>query len=214
MGDRQMELDDNDITGIVALLVRLIRVQDERNAAGETRDAADKKFKEANAQWQKIRGAFVAFGFDPSSKELWDEMKAQIGQDKFDLAFRVARRSAQTEEKTETQSAKEEEPEADEAVEETEEPEEFEADDTGSMRVKDLVLNELKGHRAEGRKASEIRASIEAVLGRELHAKTVGMTLYRMSREGVARRDGRTWFAVLETANPGGDTPGSLKSGN
>ena len=40
----------------------------------------------------------------------------------------------------------------------------------------------------------------------EMHDKTVGMTLYRLSKDGLARRDGRTWFYVApkeETENPG-----------
>src|SRR4051812_14037921 len=46
-----------------------------------------------------------------------------------------------------------------------------------------------------------------------IHEKTVGMTLYRLLREGVIRREGRDWFFVPEdqrdTADPEGEeSPG------
>lgn len=80
--------------------------------------------------------------------------------------------------------------------------------DGGSIR--DMVLQYLRSTGTSGIKAAEARAHVEGLLGRKLHPKTVGMTLYRLAEKGLARRDGHTWFAVPETANPGGDAPGSI----
>jgi hypothetical protein len=54
----------------------------------------------------------------------------------------------------------------------------------------------------------------ERAFGETIHEKTVGMTLYRMSKDGLVTRDGHTWFITQppkcsNVVNPGGDTPGS-----
>jgi hypothetical protein len=76
--------------------------------------------------------------------------------------------------------------------------------------VRDMVLHLLKEAGAKGIAATAIRKEIETSRGAELHYKTVGMTLYRLSQDKLARREGRTWFAT--TANPGAATPGLSKS--
>ncbi|MCB1500992.1 MAG: hypothetical protein KDK07_14575 [Bauldia sp.] len=80
--------------------------------------------------------------------------------------------------------------------------------------IKDIVLARLKDAGAAGSGATAIRKYIEQVYG-EIHRKTVGMTLYRLSKDGLVRRDGNTWFLAkpheAETRNPGADTPGSLE---
>jgi len=47
------------------------------------------------------------------------------------------------------------------------------------------------------------------------YSPPIGMTLYRLSQDGLVRREGRTWFFVpsqaAETKNPGGDTPGLIE---
>ncbi len=63
----------------------------------------------------------------------------------------------------------------------------------------------------KGLKATELRQYYENAFSVKLHEKTIGMTLYRLSKEAKVRRDGRTWFYVSpegETRNPGGGTPG------
>lgn len=75
--------------------------------------------------------------------------------------------------------------------------------------VRELVLSALRAAGTAGTKAPPIRESIEKLRGARLHDKTVGMTLYRLSQDGLARRVGRTWFFVAETKNPGVAAPGS-----
>jgi hypothetical protein len=77
-----------------------------------------------------------------------------------------------------------------------------------------VVRNYLKEAGERGAKASEIRAFIQEKYARTVHEKTVGMTLYRLSKlkSPPVRREGHTWFFVpppAETENPGGEAPGS-----
>ena len=64
-------------------------------------------------------------------------------------------------------------------------------------------------------RASMLQAELEKTRG-PLHYKTVGMTLYRLSKEGrMQRRGQKDWFyvpAIAETKNPGGETPGLFNS--
>jgi hypothetical protein len=78
--------------------------------------------------------------------------------------------------------------------------------------IKDVVLEQLREAVPAGRKAAELREYIERTYGESIHEKTVGMTLYRLSRDKLVRREGHTWFfgsAPAETENPGDEAPGS-----
>lgn len=45
--------------------------------------------------------------------------------------------------------------------------------------------------------ATELRAELEKQRGSVLHEKTVGMTLYRLSKDGLMRREGqKNWFFI------------------
>jgi hypothetical protein len=77
--------------------------------------------------------------------------------------------------------------------------------------VKDIVLNLVKEAGERGTKAANIRSYISSTYGRKLHAKTVGMTLYRLAKEGLVHRQGHIWFfgpEKSETKNPGVAAPG------
>ena len=76
-------------------------------------------------------------------------------------------------------------------------------------RVADIILERLKVASAEGSKAAEIRRYIFKTYKADIHEKTVGMTLYRLQKEGVVRREGHVWFlASSEARTPDGDTSG------
>jgi hypothetical protein len=78
-------------------------------------------------------------------------------------------------------------------------------------RISDIVLDRLREAGASGSKAAPIQEYIEQTYATKIHEKTVGMTLYRLSKDGLVRRDGHTWFFVppsAETKNPGVGAPG------
>ncbi len=78
--------------------------------------------------------------------------------------------------------------------------------------VSDVVLQRLEAAGAQGSKALPLRQYYNETYDMDIHEKTIGMTLYRLLKKGLVRRDGRTWFFVppeSETENPGAATPGS-----
>ncbi|KQT05932.1 MULTISPECIES: hypothetical protein [unclassified Bradyrhizobium] len=82
--------------------------------------------------------------------------------------------------------------------------------------IRDLILLYLKQAGAKGEKASLMRRKVETFLNRQIHYKTIGMSLYRLSKETppMVRREGQTWFLVpsaAEAKDPGAATPGSLE---
>jgi hypothetical protein len=82
--------------------------------------------------------------------------------------------------------------------------------------VRELVIDYLKTAYPNGIKATLLRRSVEAQLNRQIHYKTIGMSLYRLSKEDppVVKRDGLNWFFVppeTATKNPGAATPGSIE---
>jgi hypothetical protein len=79
-------------------------------------------------------------------------------------------------------------------------------------RLGDIILDQLKKAGPSGSKAAPIQKYIETTYGKHIHDKTVGMTLYRLAKEGLVRRNGHTWFVVLETTNPGVAAPGLKRS--
>lgn len=88
------------------------------------------------------------------------------------------------------------------------------ADSSKRASIKDLALGYVQLHE-EGVKAEQIRKWLFSVYGIRTHDKTVGMTLYRLSKEGLVHREGHTWFpgsGSPETENPGGETPGLVES--
>jgi hypothetical protein len=62
--------------------------------------------------------------------------------------------------------------------------------------VREIVLAYLRRAHLTGVKASTLREFVERVLKKQIHEKTVGMTLYRLSKgePPLVRRDGQMWF--------------------
>lgn len=78
-------------------------------------------------------------------------------------------------------------------------------DDTsvGASRIpiRELVLQIARDAAPIAIRASEVRKQIEAQRG-PIHEKTVGMTLYRLSKDGAVRREGRDWYFVHRPTDP------------
>ncbi len=86
--------------------------------------------------------------------------------------------------------------------------------DSPRPTVREVALKMLKGAGSTGMKAETIREYLDHHYGMAVHDKTVGMTLYRLSRDQLVHRVGHTWFAGPSLAgsveNPGADTPGPI----
>jgi hypothetical protein len=63
-----------------------------------------------------------------------------------------------------------------------------------SLRIRDRILSYLESKYPSGCLARELREHLLNSFGIETHEKTVGMTLYRLSKQNLVTRDGRTWF--------------------
>lgn len=87
-------------------------------------------------------------------------------------------------------------------------------------KIRDIVLDQLQLAGDSGQKASSIQQYIEATYHVQLHGKTVGMTLYRLSAEKRVHRKGQVWFfgpqdgyaLPVNPKNPGAVTPGPVNS--
>jgi hypothetical protein len=64
-------------------------------------------------------------------------------------------------------------------------------------------------------RAAEVQKAVERKLLRQFHEKTAGMTLFRLSKDGVVRRSGWDWYFVPENDRKphdvGGDEPINLR---
>jgi hypothetical protein len=215
-------LDDEDIATAVALMVRLVRVQNERNRVGEIKKEVDEKYVAINLQWNRCRDALAILGFDTSSKDIWSDIKAAIGMPNWNAAFERAKASPLplTPILAVMPPIPPPPPPVSPGNEEWDDGEPDELTDTAfegveepPQSVREFVIEALKTHGQKGTKAADIRAAYESARGMKLHDKTIGMTLYRLSKEEppLARREGRIWFFVEPnggTKNPGGGTPG------
>lgn len=203
-------LDKYDKQAILALLIRQVRAQDVNARERAIRDAAIKVIKETDDAQAIIRDALRAFGFDPKVPKMWDAVREAIGAELFDSAFTIARANvpeigASGEEEGE---GEEEEEGGDQTVSSKPEDATDNADDSTPLpNIRELVLDRLLAAGGAGTEAAPIKAYVEKTLKTSIHAKTVGMTLWRLSKSGLARREGRTWFRVndQETLGDGGE---------
>ena len=62
----------------------------------------------------------------------------------------------------------------------------------GAASAREIVLDELRAN--PGMKSAELKMAIERRMGRKIHYKTPGMTLYRLAQEGLVERLGHQWF--------------------
>jgi hypothetical protein len=95
--------------------------------------------------------------------------------------------------------------------ESTAEPAEPDGDRPEMPRIADIIVERLNTAGGDGSKAADIRRYISRKYDADIHEKTVGMTLYRLQKDGVVRREGHTWFLAPEHAekrNPGVAAPG------
>jgi hypothetical protein len=84
-----------------------------------------------------------------------------------------------------------------------------------AVRFKKFALEVLRARYPNPVRAAELSKLAQAELGRAFHEKTAGMTLYRLSVDGTASRDGHDWFFVpateaqsAEQDNPDGEPSG------
>ncbi|RWC72749.1 MAG: hypothetical protein EOS30_15275 [Mesorhizobium sp.] len=195
-----MELREHEKSAVFSILVRQVEAQEAKAAAEKQIVEASERAAEAAATIANVRPALSVFGFDTSAPKLWDLVKAAIGNEMYLRAFRIARgEEDQKQDGTADRSVvknEDDEDGADGEMEETEVDTDTDSiDESETPRIKDVVIERLRQSGEEGARLSEIKEFVTAQ-GIPMHEKTVGMTLYRLSKDGLTRRAGRTWYYV------------------
>lgn len=176
----------------MSLAYRFHRLVFQREADRAAIKAAQERLAASAPDLERLTTAFEVYGFslkDAKKTGVWRQIERTVGKDEYYAALNKA-------------LAEFGKPLFDPATrfKEEVEPPEPEPSAPPESTVSELVLRSLQRVPFSGRSAAEIRKEIEALRGTKLHEKTVGMTLYRLSREDPpkARRAGRQWFYVAQ----------------
>ncbi|OHV26916.1 hypothetical protein EOS93_06250 [Rhizobium sp. RMa-01] len=183
-----MFLKDHERDGVYALLVRTIEAGQEHEKAAKDMADAQERLRIANEAITSIRAALRAFGFS-NDADLWNNVGEALGMDRYAKAFDLAGvpRPAHLQGPLIEGSTSKETLGNVQSL-----PMEAVANETLSIR--EWIIQILKAEGDKGTKAADVKDFLSAIGLTGMHEKTVGMTLYRLSKEGVARRSGRMWY--------------------
>jgi hypothetical protein len=203
-------LDSNERAAVLALISRLVQVHCQRERDTKLRDEIDARLASYQQQTNDCVAGLRLFGFPPGEK-FWELIHASIGNDAIRAASREGERRAEL-----IVTPEQVEPAGKDGPEQAAKPPIPIVTDATSdapaevPTVRDLVVERLKEIGDAGSKAAPIREFVEKRLSTQVHDKTIGMTLWRLSKQGIVRRDGQVWFFVpakAEMENPGATTP-------
>jgi hypothetical protein len=201
---------------MVALLARWQMAFYQQAVQAKIRDDAAKKAAEFNLIMTQCNSACKALGYDQADKEAWEKTLNEFGE-----AASTLYNNSRTPDLPEWPFVVRPVTPATEALSENgdggDQPTLSQAGQpTPRPPIRAIVLERLVAAGDAGLKAADIRKYIEETYSAEIHEKTVGMTLYRLLKDEVVRREGHNWFIVphkAETKNPGGETPGQIEMG-
>lgn len=191
-----MKLREHEKAAVFSILVRQIEAQELKAAADRDIAAANERVLAAQAVMANVRPALAVFGFDTRAPKLWDIVKEAIGADRYVAAFVVAK-GGEKQSQTGSSDADKQGGTTEHIGHVDDSLESRNVDESHTPKIKDIVLERLRQAGDVGARASEIKEFVSAQ-GIEMHEKTVGMTLYRLSNDGLVRREGRTWFFIPE----------------
>lgn len=218
-------LDDHDRAGVLALLIRSIRIDDQLDADRSAAQELNARIAANTLARSKTITAFSVFGFD-TGDELWDSVWEALGESDYAKAIALARGQALplleqisdaggeigSDGKNSRPSGKLNE----------------RAGQGAPPKIKDAILDYVRAVGSAGTTAKEVRQHLVDAYRISVHEKTPGMTLYRLLKDGLVTREGRNWFATMQggkeneapTAKPsnasetgGGATPSNHQPG-
>lgn len=205
-------LTPEDKSVVTSLLRRYIAVWDRNARHNQWKVELERLIAVDLQEFSKLHVAFSLYGFDTASPEGFQRLQAEFGAEEYTKLLNDARQINATKVNDQQGAA----PTSEDSSSSVRADKIAPPESPGNVR--EVVLGYLRHAFPEGAKASEIRKFVENVRKAPLHEKTIGMTLYRLSKDGIVeRKGGRTWFYVpsqTEAENPGGATPGLINSPN
>jgi hypothetical protein len=204
VGDSLM-VDEITRATMIATLARWQTAWTNQQAQNAIRDQAAKRAYEFSRIVDECKATAKSLGFDRDDKEAWSKTTAEFYGPAAELYAR-----AKSPDMPEWNPTPKNEPEIDADMQDKDG--ETEQEVAGRPSIRTIALERLEGAGPAGLKAADIRKFIEDTYSIETHEKTVGMTLYRLLKDELVRREGHIWFLVPHhgagTKNPGGETPG------
>jgi hypothetical protein len=194
-------LDEHDTAAVIALLMRVVRLDDELTEDRKLVEEANARIATNSLMRSRAVSAFSVFGFDITDG-LWNRVCAALGNETYDRAIEMGKG-------TEPPKLLEQMGEA--VVAKSAAPDR----NVGhrAPKVKDAILDYLRVVGDAGVTARQVREHLSTAYGLEVHEKTPGMTLYRLLKDGLARRQGRTWYAAMRGASDKLGPPNSDEEG-
>ena len=188
-------LDEHDAAAVSALLIRMVRLDDELTRDREIVNEVNARIAAGTVLRAKTLSAFTVFGFE-TGDGLWGRVRQSIGSQGYDRAVAIARNK--------------DAPLLEAIRDDGDEPEVSVEDDPNDRatrhvpRTKDAILEYLQGVGDTGGGVREIRRYLADAHGITVHEKTPGMTLYRLLKDGFVTRQGRIWFVAKTPETKGG----------
>jgi hypothetical protein len=195
-----MDNDSLDDAGVLALLIRHARAHFRKRRAEQTIKGLESEVKTFNKTMSDCEVALRVFGYDVNQQEIWSDLLKKHSTRVFEML---------------------------EGEGLIESPRQIEGKPTEGPpppafppkpripTIQEILIERLQEAGDRGSKAAPLRNYIHQTYNIEIHEKTVGMTLYRLLKKGIVRRDGHVWFFVpqkdAETKKPGDLPPGLLK---
>ncbi|MDQ2879086.1 MAG: hypothetical protein M3R41_08435 [Pseudomonadota bacterium] len=186
---------EHEVAALVGILIKTVEI--DRRLAANRKNVEEINKEIAADTLIRARGvnALNVFGFDSSQAKVWTAVREVIGQDAYQHGLDVGNGKI---------DAKKAEPPKQplvnamlaEAVEAFRSSQPLKTENAARPKIADAILAFMRDRGKAGVKASEVRRHLKSDYGIDTHEKTPGMTLYRLSKEGLVRREGRTWFPV------------------
>jgi hypothetical protein len=180
----------------LAMMTKYVVWHDSNAADREVIAAANARISARASEVEKIKAGLSLFGYEFTS-EGFAKLRAEVGDEAY---YQAQREGGRLDAGPKEQAPSKSDSRAGAELNAL----------TSSVSVRQVVLTYLKYKAEEGAKAREIQDFIESLRGVPLHEKTIGMTLFRLSKDGNVRREGRTWFFVPEAKNPAVSPAGSI----
>lgn len=180
-------LDEHDAAAVVALLIRMVRIDDELKRDRDLIAEANVRVAANGLARGRTLNAFTVFGFE-TGDGMWDRVMQSIGLDVYNRAIDIAR-EREVPKLLERMGGDEANPKASESR-----AGHGDVDARHTPRIRDAILEYLQGLGDAGANVGQVRRHLTDAYGLSVHEKTPGMTLYRLLKDEMVRREGRTWY--------------------